>query len=122
LFTGPERSRLIGLLTVFGELIYTSWRKVLPMVKRQFVQQGAVEIVREFVKEQLCERNKLEKDAFEMSQRVLVQRGDLCGFYFCIYGPRSVRLTAVWDLRRKLIFFYDSLGRRAESHPVPLGV
>jgi hypothetical protein len=91
------------------------------MADAPIVQHGTIDIVREFVREQLCERNQLEKDAFHMSQRVLTQRGDPCGFYFCIYGPRSVRLTAVWDLKRRLIFFYDSLGRRAESHPVPMG-
>jgi hypothetical protein len=28
-------------------------------------------------------------------------------------------LTAVWDLHRGAVFFYDSLGRRAASHPIP---
>lgn len=86
------------------------------------VHELALESVREFVRDELCERNQLEKDAFQMSQRVLTQRGKPCAFYFCIYGPRSVRLTAVWDVRRRLIFFYDSLGRRAASQPVPVPV
>ena len=77
------------------------------------------EAVREFVRDELCERNELEKDAFAMSEMKLTRNGKPCGFYFCIYGPRSVRLTAVWDLGRQSVIFYDSLGRRAECRPVP---
>ncbi len=78
-----------------------------------------VDTIREFVREELCEKNQLEKDAFQMTERLLVRQGKPCGLFFCIYGPRSVRLTAVWDLHSGSIFFYDSLGRRAASHPIP---
>lgn len=89
------------------------------MTPSQIVKGNDFEAVREFVRAELCEKNQLEKDAFQMSEKVLTQHGKPCGFYFCIYGPRSVRLTAVWDLCKDLIFFYDSLGRRAESYPAP---
>ena len=89
------------------------------MTPSQIVKGNEFEAVREFVRDELCERNELEKDAFQMSARVLVRRGKPCGFYFCIYGPRSVRLTAVWDLQKESILFYDSLGRRAANHPAP---
>ncbi len=75
--------------------------------------------VREFVRGELCHHNQLEKDAFQMSERMLTRKGQPCGFYFCIYGPRSVRLTAVWDLQSGTVVFYDSLGRRAAVLPVP---
>ncbi len=90
------------------------------MAVSQRVKTGNFEAVREFIRGELCEKNQLERDAFEMSERVLTRKGQHCGFYFCIYGPRSVRLTAVWDLVKGLIFFYDSLGRRATSCPVPV--
>ena len=78
-----------------------------------------IDSIREFVRGELCEKNQLEKDAFQMTERLLVQQGKPCGLFFCIYGPRSVRLTAVWDLHRGSVFFYDSLGRRAASYQVP---
>ncbi len=78
------------------------------------------EAVREFIRGELCEKNQLEKDAFQMAERLLTRKGQPCGFYFCIYGPRSVRLTAVWDLHKGSILFYDSLGRRAASCPIPV--
>lgn len=89
------------------------------MTPSQIVKGNEFEAVREFVRDELCDKNELERDAFQMSERVLTRQGKPCGFYFCIYGPRSVRLTAVWDLKQSLIFFYDSLGRRAASHPAP---
>ncbi len=89
------------------------------MTASQIVEGEKFAAVREFVREELCEKNHLEKDAFQMAERVLTRNGAPCGFYFCIYGPRSVRLTAVWDLRKGSIFFYDSLGRRAANCPIP---
>lgn len=90
------------------------------MAVSQKVKSDDFEAVREFIREELCVKNQLEKDAFEMAERKLTRKGQHCGFYFCIYGPRSVRLTAVWDLVKGSIFFYDSLGRRATSCAVPV--
>ncbi len=84
------------------------------------LQEERLQTIREFVREELCEKNQLEKNAFQMTERVLVKKGQPCGFFFCIYGPRSVRLTAVWDLQRGSVFFYDSLGRRSGSYPSPI--
>ena len=89
------------------------------MVAPNLVESPKFAAVREFVREELCDKNQLEKDAFQMSEQVLTRGGTPCGFYFCIYGPRSVRLTAVWDLTSNSIFFYDSLGRRAMRCAVP---
>ena len=89
------------------------------MTPSQIVKGNEFEAVREFVRDELCEKNELERDAFQMSERVLTRQGKPCGFYFCIYGPRNVRLTAVWDLNKNSIFFYDSLGRRAAICPSP---
>lgn len=75
--------------------------------------------VKEFVRTELCEKNHLEKDAFQMGETVIKKKGETCGIYFCIYGPRNVRLTAVWDLQSNSVYFYDSLGRRAATYPTP---
>jgi hypothetical protein len=85
----------------------------------QFVKDDNFEAVREFVRGELCESNQLELDAFQMSERVITRHGKACGFFFCIYGPRNVRLTAVWDLGKNTILFYDSLGRRVASCSPP---
>lgn len=82
--------------------------------------QRIFEMICNFVREELCERNELEVDAFEMSHRALKRSGEPCGYYFCVHGPRSVKLTAVWDFQKRAIYFYDSLGRRTASRPEPI--
>jgi hypothetical protein len=71
--------------------------------------------LRDFVQHELCSRNQLIPNAFPMSERVVSKSGGACGIFFCVHGPRSVRLTAVYDVCRQEIHFYDSNGRRSES-------
>jgi len=47
-----------------------------------------------------------------MTEAVLRQQGTPCGVLFCVYGPRRVRLTAVWDFAHNRVRYYDSAGRR----------
>jgi hypothetical protein len=68
--------------------------------------------IRRFVSETLCERDQLEVNEFPMSERVLVRRGAPCGVYFCLHGPRSLCLTAIWETDSNTILFYSSRGER----------
>lgn len=84
------------------------------------LKEQALEVVREYVRDELSVQNQLERNAFPMAEKVVTQKGSPVGFYFCMYGPRSVRLTAVWDLLKEQILFYDSQGRRSVCQPAPL--
>lgn len=84
------------------------------------LKEHNLQVVREYVRDALSMQNRLERDAFPMAENMVTRKGSPIGFYYCMYGPRSVRLTAVWDLLKEEIFFYDSLGRRATSQPVPV--
>ena len=68
--------------------------------------------LRQLIETTLCEQNELEVGAFTMTERILVRGGEPCGIYFCIHGPRSVKLTAIWETDRNSIFFYNSAGER----------
>ena len=70
--------------------------------------------LRDFVYLQLCELNELEPGVFEMVERILARGEKPCGILFCLYGPRSVRLTAIWETDGNSILFYDSAGERAD--------
>lgn len=72
--------------------------------------------LREFVMEELCSQSELLPDAFPMTQRVLYKQGISCGIFYCLHGPRSVRLTAVLDTQTDRVLFYDSKGQRTSSH------
>lgn len=75
--------------------------------------------LREFVRHQLANLGQLEVKAFPMTERIVIKHGEPCGIYFCMHGPRSVKLTAVADLRTQKILFYGSDGQRASQTTVP---
>jgi len=76
--------------------------------------------LRRFVHTTLCEQNQLEKGAFEVTERILVRGRQPCGIFFCLHGPRSVKLTAIWETERNTILFYGSSGERTgKTHLVP---
>ena len=45
-------------------------------------------------------------------KEVLVRGGAPCGVYFCLYGPRSLYLAAIWETDSNTILFYGSRGER----------
>ena len=68
--------------------------------------------LRQYVHRTICQQNELEANAFEVTERILVRRGQPCGVFFCLHGPRSVKLTAIWETDRNTILFYGSGGQR----------
>lgn len=68
--------------------------------------------IRQFVNEKLCEKDQLETNYFPLSEKILVRDGAPCGLYFCLHGPRSLRLTAIWETDGNTILFYGSRGER----------
>jgi hypothetical protein len=68
--------------------------------------------IRRYVNETLCEKDQLEADLFPLYERILVRGGAPCGVLFCLYGPRSLYLTAIWETDSNTILFYGSRGER----------
>ena len=76
------------------------------------LQFGNLNDVRDYVNEIFCSYYQLELGAFEMTERLLLRGGKPCGIHYCLYGPRAVRFTAIWETERNRILFYDSAGER----------
>jgi len=68
--------------------------------------------LRQFVYQTLCEQNDLQIGAFDITERYLVRSGAPCGIHFCLHGPRSVQLTAIWATAENTVRFYGSTGER----------
>jgi hypothetical protein len=68
--------------------------------------------LRTYVHETLCQQNELQVGAFHITERILVRGRRPCGMFFCLHGPRSVKLTAIWETDRNTILFYSSSGER----------
>jgi hypothetical protein len=68
--------------------------------------------IRRYVTETLCEKDRLEANSFPLQEKVLVREGAPCGVHFCLYGPRSLYLAAIWETDSNTILFYGSRGER----------
>jgi len=68
--------------------------------------------LRDYVHNTICQQNELQVGAFNITERVLVRGRRPCGIFFCLHGPRSVKLTAIWETDRNTILFYSSSGER----------
>jgi hypothetical protein len=68
--------------------------------------------LRNYVHQTICDQNELEIGAFAITERILVRAERPCGIFFCLHGPRSVKLTAIWETDRNTVLFYNSAGER----------
>ncbi len=71
--------------------------------------------LRQFVSQTLCQKNDIEEGIFQVTERVLTKCGEICGILFCLHGPRSVKLTAIWETISNSIIFYGSSGERFQK-------
>ncbi len=69
--------------------------------------------LRRLVQEKLCELGMLEIGQFPITERTVVKSGRPCGVYYCLHGPRSVKLTAIADFERASLICYGSDGVRS---------
>lgn len=71
--------------------------------------------LRDYVNQILCQFEQLELGAFQLTERLLVRRETPCGMFFCLHGPRSVKITAVWDAAQNTVMFYAPTGERFQT-------
>ena len=75
--------------------------------------------LKEYVHKTICDQNELELGVFPFAQRMLARSGKPCGIFFCLYGPRSVKFTAIWEMERNTVLFYASSGERIMKTELP---
>lgn len=68
--------------------------------------------LRAAIHQTLCDRENLLQDQFGLTETALVRNGRDCGLHFCLQGPRSVRLEAIWVADRNTVYCYDARGTR----------
>jgi hypothetical protein len=50
-----------------------------------------------FVADTLARLENLKAEHLNFTQEVLYRQGSPCGMYFCLYGPRELQLSAIWE-------------------------
>lgn len=73
------------------------------------------EAIREHVASVLCTLENLQVDYFPLTERTLAREGGVCGVLFSLHGPRQLQLTAVWEIDRNVIWFYNASGQRFQK-------
>ncbi|MBC8291033.1 MAG: hypothetical protein H8E37_12025, partial [Planctomycetes bacterium] len=73
---------------------------------------STIDELRDFVHLTLCAKENLVEEQFQLQERDLKKLGKPCGLQFSLFGPRQVRLSAVWASDRNVLYFYDTRGTR----------
>lgn len=81
-----------------------------------------IQQLRQIISDTLCHHEQLETGIFPMTERVLQRAGRPCGIFFCLYGPRQVRSTAIWETDTNTILFYGSNGERIQKMALARGI
>jgi len=81
------------------------------MITTSAVIQNLDEL-RTYIKSILCQNTQLEFDAFPLTERILMRSDRPCGIFFCLHGPRAVKVSAIWETQRNTILFYGQTGER----------
>jgi hypothetical protein len=68
--------------------------------------------LREYVNTTICAHLQFQEGIYTMTERVLLRGKKPCGIYFCLYGPRATKFTAIWETDRNQVLFYGSRGER----------
>jgi hypothetical protein len=79
---------------------------------RRVVPLPTLDILRAYILQTLCDRDRLDVDQARLRQAVIRCNERPSGLFFQVVGPRLLRTYAVWAGDEHRILFYDSTGER----------
>lgn len=85
---------------------------MLPDTEERLAQIRTLSELRSFIRDMLCAKENLISEQFPVTETVLTRGGLTCGRQFQLFGPRSIRLGAIWASDHNLIYFYSANGER----------
>jgi len=68
--------------------------------------------LRRHVLHTLCAHDRLDPAQTPLHHAVITRKGQPCGLFFQVQGPRLLKTYAVWAGEENRILFYDSTGIR----------
>jgi hypothetical protein len=95
-------------------------------VEESVVALSTPESLTRFIREMLCEHDRLDPSQTPFFQTPLKRNGQPCGILYHVEGPRLLRTSAIWATDEHRILFYDSTGTRfneirlSESPSMPI--
>ena len=68
--------------------------------------------LRRYVHHTLCLQENLLEEQFPLVEQDLYRNERPCGLKFILFGPRQVRLEAIWDSMFNTLYTYNTRGER----------
>jgi hypothetical protein len=78
----------------------------------QVVSLPTLDDLRQFIRQTLCEHDKLDLEESPFYEGAITRCGQPCGLFFQVQGPRLLKVYAVWAADEHRILFYDATGVR----------
>src|SRR5437870_5661349 len=66
----------------------------------------------QFVLDALCRHDNLDPNQTPLEQAIITKRGQPCGLFFQVLGPRLLKNYAIWAGEENRILYYNSSGER----------
>jgi hypothetical protein len=70
------------------------------------------EELRRFVRQSLCERDRLDPEQTPLFEGVVTRAGRPVGLFYQLQGTRLLKTYAIWAGEENRLLFYDSTGQR----------
>lgn len=85
---------------------------MLPDIEDRIHQILTLSDLRLFIRDMLCAKENLITEQFPVTETILRRGGESCGLQFQLFGPRSIRLGAIWAADHNVVYFYAANGER----------
>jgi hypothetical protein len=92
---------------------------MLPDIADRIIYIRTLSELRSFIREMLCAKENLISEQFPVAETILRRGEQSCGLQFQLFGPRSIRLGAIWAADHNVIYFYAANGERYLKLPLP---
>ena len=92
---------------------------MLPDIDDRIATIRTITELRTFIREMLCAKENLISEQFPVNETILRRGERSCGLQFQLFGPRSIRLGAIWAADHNVIYFYAANGERYLKLPLP---
>ena len=92
---------------------------MLPDIDERLSTIRTLTELRTFIREMLCAKENLISEQFPVNETILRRGARSCGLQFQLFGPRSIRLGAIWAADHNVIYFYAANGERYLKLPLP---
>ena len=77
--------------------------------------------LKSFIYSEICKDHGLLAEGAFTKETVVRRGSEPCGIVFCLYGPRAVQFSAIWEWEGRRALFYNPNGTRYREITLDVG-